>query len=92
MKYAVFWDVAPCGCVFRSLVTANVVPSSSILLILIIEAISSSKMSAHTSATRRNIPDDGILHIHRREIPKSYIISSESLKHKIARAGTIRPS
>jgi hypothetical protein len=45
----------------RLLVTANVVPSSPILLTLMMEAISSYETSAHTRATWRNNPEDGIL-------------------------------
>jgi hypothetical protein len=37
------------------------------------EKIRSSEMSVLTRATRRNIPEDGSLHSHRREILKSYI-------------------
>jgi hypothetical protein len=49
------------------LVTTNVVPISSILVTLIMEAIRSSETSVIIRATRRNITEDGILPSHLRE-------------------------
>jgi hypothetical protein len=59
------------GSVRRLLVTANVVPSSTILVTLMMEAKRSSKTQILTS-TRHNIPEDGILHSDRLENLKSY--------------------
>jgi hypothetical protein len=58
--------------VFRLLVTANVVPSSLILVTLMMVVICSSEATVTKRSTRRNNPEDGILQSHRRENLTSY--------------------
>jgi hypothetical protein len=55
------------------LVTANVVLNSPILVTLRMDSVRSSETSFLRTATRRNIPEDGILHIHLRENLKSHM-------------------
>jgi hypothetical protein len=59
MKNGVFWDVTQCG-VLRLLVTANVVPSSPILVTLMREVIRSSETSVLARTTKNHIPEDSI--------------------------------
>jgi hypothetical protein len=64
-------DVSFLRSVRRLLVTASVVPSSSILVTLLKKALSSCETSVLTRTTRRDIPENTILHRQRRENLKS---------------------
>jgi hypothetical protein len=55
-----------------TLVTANAVPSSWILITLMMQTIHSSETSVLTRVAQSNIPEDGTLHSHCRENLKSY--------------------
>jgi hypothetical protein len=68
LQNAVFLDVA----LIRADVSEERIVPTIVSTALIMEAICSSETSVLRRATRRNIPDDAILHSRRRENLKSY--------------------
>jgi hypothetical protein len=59
-------DIVLLRSVFRLLVTANV-PSSPILVTVMMEVLRSSETSVLITASQRNIPEGGLLHSHSHE-------------------------
>jgi hypothetical protein len=66
---------------------ANIVPSALIFHSVKVEARCSSETSVLTSATRRHIPEYGILHSHRREDFKYYVVFNEVRKRNYHKKG-----
>jgi hypothetical protein len=74
---ASFIRVTRIGELGTTLAVTCVVHSSPILVTLM-EALSSDETSVLTRATRRSVPEEAILHSHRNENLKSYILSPVS--------------
>jgi hypothetical protein len=76
--------------VLQMLVTANTVPSSLILFILMMAVIHSSKMLVLTRATWRQSPDDGILH--RTQLITESLQELSTASEQFCLLGTFQPA